>query len=305
MFGISSMKFSLRQLQVFYLVSSHKSVSQAAKELDISQSAASMSLSQLEAQLDKPLFIRKGHKMELTNWGEWLRPHVFDMLQTSKRIEAGMQEMDLVSGRIVLGASQTPAMHMVPSLISKMDKAYPRLLIDLGVENTEHVIEGLLDYRFDVGLIEGHCDDERIERQLWCNDELVIIAGVNNPLSQMDEVLPEQLSEALWVVREPGAGTREIFDLHIHKVVDQVQVHREYDHVDVILEMVKNSDYLGCLSRRSVNAWVEAGHLKILNVPELKMGRHFSFIWRKNEVASPSREAIIDMANELVTGESD
>lgn len=295
------MKFSLRQLQVFYLVATHNSVSLAAKELDISQSAASMSLSQLETLLNKPLFTRKGHRMELTNWGEWLRPLAHDLLTTGSRIEAGMQEMDLASGSMALGASQTPALHLVPQLISKLDTDYPRLAIELGVENTEHIIDGLLDFRYDLGLIEGHCDDERLDRSVWCSDELVIIAAADHPLAQQEEVSFDQLSKELWVLREHGAGTREIFDLHIHKHIDRLQVHREYDQVNVIVEMVKNSNYLGGLSSRSVQPWVDSGEVKVLSAPPLKMERKFSFIWRKQDTVNPARQLIIDAAMELVS----
>ncbi|TCS38151.1 LysR family transcriptional regulator [Reinekea marinisedimentorum] len=294
------MKFSLRQLQVFYLVATHNSVSLAAKELDISQSAASMSLSQLETLLDKPLFTRKGHRMELTSWGEWLRPLAHDLLATGTRIQAGMQDMDLVSGSMALGSSQTPALHLVPQLISQLDKDFPRLAIELGVENTEHVIDGLLDFRYDLGLIEGHCDDERVERSIWCNDELVIVASADHPLSSLDEVSFEQLSQERWVLREPGAGTREVFDLNIHKHIDQLQVHREYDQASVILELVKNAEYLSGLSSRSVQPWVDAGAVCILNVPELNMERKFSFIWRKQDSENPARDIVIEAARKLV-----
>lgn len=294
------MKFSLRQLQVFYLVATHNSVSLAAKELDISQSAASMSLSQLETLLDKPLFTRKGHRMELTSWGEWLRPLAHDLLATGSRIQSGMQDMDLVSGTIALGSSQTPGLHLVPQLISQLDKEYPRLAVELGVENTEHVIDGLLDFRYDLGLIEGHCDDERIERRLWCNDELLIVAAADHPLAGQDEVSFEQLSSERWVLREPGAGTREVFDLHIHKHIEQLQVHREYDQVNVILEMVCSGGYLSGLSSRSVRPWIESGAVRVLNVPDLKMERTLSFIWRRQDSENPARDIVIEAARQLV-----
>lgn len=293
------MKFSLRQLQVFQLISETQSVSEAAKALHMSQSAASMALAQLESILDKPLFTRQGRRMELTNWGQWLRPHVKELLACCHTIEMGMQDRELVSGQLNLATSQTPAEQLVPTLIREMDTNFPRLNLKLEVENTEHVIEGLLDYRFDLGIIEGHCDDERIERQLWCKDELVLIASTQHPYAQRDQTSLTQLSLAHWILREKGAGTREIFDSSIHKYLDQIKVHREYDQINVILEMVAEGQYLSCLSYRSVKPWVESGRIKILNVPELTMTRDFSFAWRKHEGENPSRNAIISTAKSI------
>ncbi|WP_075187740.1 LysR family transcriptional regulator [Teredinibacter haidensis] len=294
------MKFSLRQLQIFQLIAEHQRVSDAAKELHMSQSAASMGLAQLEASLGHPLFIRQGRRMDLTNYGLWLRPHVHEVLANCRTIEMGMSELDLVSGQIQLGVSQTPAEHLVPALFCQMDRSFPRLNLKLEVENTEHVIAGLLDYRYDLGIIEGRCDDERIAREVWCKDELVILASTQHPYSRQESTTLTQLELAQWILREPGAGTREIFDSSIHKYLKQLNVHREYEQVGVILALLVKGNYLGCLSRRSVEPWVESGQLKILNVPELSITREFLFIWRKQESDNPSRNAILKTAKSIV-----
>jgi DNA-binding transcriptional LysR family regulator len=295
------MKFSLRQLEIFQQVAEKKSVSEAAKALHLSQSAASMGLAQLESMLGQPLFIRQGRQMELTHWGFWLQPHVQDVLAGCHTIAMGMADLDIVSGQIHIGASQTPAEQLVGELISEMDHNYPRLNIGLDVENTENVINGLLDYRYNIGVIEGHCDDARIERQVWCKDELVIVASCKHPFSRQILTSLSQLEESNWILRERGAGTREIFDSSIHKHLDQIKVHRVYDQVNVILPLVAGSQYLSCLSYRSVKPWVESGKLNILSVPELDMNREFSLIWRKQELDNPIRQAILKTANKIVS----
>jgi DNA-binding transcriptional LysR family regulator len=293
------MKFSLRQMQVFNYVAEYQSVSEAAKELNMSQSAASMALSQLESMLEKPLFIRQGRKMKLNNSGLWLRPHVHQLLSNCHTIELGMKDRDLVSGLISLGASQTPAEHLVPALVTQLDQDFPHLQVDFGVENTEHVIQGLHEYRYDLGIIEGHCDDESMDVQKLCEDELVIVASAQHAYAQGEQTSLTQLEMAQWILRERGAGTREIFDISIHEHIDQLNVHREYDHVGVIVALVADGNYLTCLSRRSVHQAVSQGVLAILNVPELNMVRDFSFVWRKSEGSSASRVAMIKTAKTL------
>ncbi|GAL12292.1 transcriptional regulator LysR family [Vibrio astriarenae] len=70
------MRYSLKQLAVFDAVAELGSVSQAAERLAVTQSAASMSLSQLEKLLGRDLFIRQGKDMRLSHWGNWLRPRL-------------------------------------------------------------------------------------------------------------------------------------------------------------------------------------------------------------------------------------
>lgn len=293
------MKFSLRQMQVFQQVAEQQSVSEAARVLNMSQSAASMALAQLENLLGHDLFQREGRKMTLNHWGQWLRPHVQQLLGNCRTIELGLQSMDLVSGALTLGASQTPAEFVVPNLIASLDRDFPHLELGLGVENTEGIITGLIDYRYDLGLIEGHCDDERVAQQPLCDDELVVVAAPDHPFAQQEQTTLAQLEASRWVLRERGAGTREIFDLAIHEHIESLKVHREYDQVAVIKALVGQSHYLTCLSRRAVSRAVSAGRLVILNVPWLTMRRDFRFIWRKADAVNELRDLVINRARQL------
>lgn len=63
--------------------------------------------------LGRPLFERQGKQMALTHWGMWLRPKAKRLLQDAQQIEMGFYEQHLLSGELKLGASQTPAEHLV------------------------------------------------------------------------------------------------------------------------------------------------------------------------------------------------
>ncbi len=76
--------------------------------------------------------------MALTHWGMWLRPKAKRLLQDALQIEMGFYEQHLLSGHIRLGASQTPAEHLVPDLISIIDNDFPEMRISLGVQSTQY-----------------------------------------------------------------------------------------------------------------------------------------------------------------------
>ena len=68
------MRFTLRQLEVFLAVARSESVSRAAVELGMSQSAVSGALSDLEQQFNIQLFDRIGKRLQLSQLGNSLRP---------------------------------------------------------------------------------------------------------------------------------------------------------------------------------------------------------------------------------------
>ncbi|MDR9825331.1 LysR substrate-binding domain-containing protein [Vibrio sp. FNV 38] len=294
------MRYSLKQLAVFDAVAELGSVSQAAERLSVTQSAASMSLSQLEKLLGRDLFIRQGKEMRLSHWGNWLRPRAKRLLQDAEQIEIGFYDQHLFSGKINIGASQTPAEHLVPELISIIDNDFPEIRMGLNVQSSKAVIEGVLNYKYDLGIIEGRCDDNRTHQEEWCRDHLVIVAAAHHPYAKSDRVSLAQLEHAQWVLREGGAGTREIFESAMVPLIPDLDVWREYSHVPAIRSLVANGKYLTCLPYLDVVPDIERGKLVSLNVPELKMERAISFIWRAEMGDHPLLECVKREAHRML-----
>lgn len=294
------MRYSLKQLAVFDAVANLGSVSQAADQLALTQSATSMALSQLEKMLGRPLFERQGKRMALTHWGVWLRPKARKLLFDAQQIELGFYDQHVLSGEVSLGASQTGAEHLVPELISNIDSDFPEIRIELGIGNTAEIIEGVKNYKYELGIIEGRCDDSRLAQEEWTRDHLVIVASKHHPYAKKETVSLAQLENAKWVLREPGAGTRRIFDGAIHGLIDNLDVWREYAHVPVLRTMVAQGSYLSCLPYLDVEKFIEREELVALKVPELDMERTLSFIWREDAVDNPLRECIKKEAQRML-----
>lgn len=82
------MKYSLRQLEIFVAISRTASVSRAAEDLSLSQSATSTSLSEFEKQFDLQLFDRLGKSLRINETGQQLLPRAVELLDRAKEIEA-------------------------------------------------------------------------------------------------------------------------------------------------------------------------------------------------------------------------
>ena len=294
------MKYSLKQLIVFDAVANQESVSAAARQLSMTQSAVSMSLSQFENVLDRPLFTRQGNRLTLSHWGRWLRPKAKHLLQEAQQIQMGLHGQQIISGHLMLCSSQTAAEHVLPKLLTQIDTDFPELRIELMIENTEHVIQCLLNYECDLGIVEGRNDDTRIHQKKLIDDHLVVFTNPHHPFAKSDSVSLAQLEQARWVLREIGSGTRRIFDGAVHGLIDNVNVWKVYESVPVLKALVENGFYLGCLPYLDVAKEVENGQLVILPTPQLDMKRSLSFVWRKDSGENPLRDCILAEARRLV-----
>lgn len=294
------MKFTLKQLAVFDAVADQESVSAAARQLSMTQSAVSMSLSQFENVLDRPLFDRQGNRLTLSHWGRWLRPKAKRLLQDAEQIEMGLHDQQIISGNFTLYASQTAAEHIVPDLISKIDSDFPELRITLKILNTEQVIQGLLNHECDLGLVEGRNDDTRIHQKKVIDDHLVVFTNPHHPFANAESVSLAQLEQAKWVLREIGSGTRRIFDGAIHGLIDNINVWKVYESVPVLKKMVENGFYIGCLPYFDVAKEVDNGQLVLLPTPQLDMKRSLSFVWRQDSGENPLRDCILAETRRLM-----
>ncbi|MBT1445745.1 LysR family transcriptional regulator [Shewanella sp. JM162201] len=293
------MKYTLKQMAVFDAVASLESVSGAARKLSMTQSAVSMSVQQLENLLGRPLFIRQGNRLILSHWGTWLRPRARKLLADATQIAMGLHDQHLLSGNLALCASQTAAEHLLGDLISRIDGDFPQIHIELMVENTENVVQAVLEYEVDLGIIEGRSDDARLCLEPWLEDHLVVIAAPHHPYGKYGNISLSQLEFAKWVLREQGAGTRRIFDAAIHGNLDRLNVWREYEQVSVLKALVRNGPYLSALPYLDVEKEVQAGQLIILPTPKLNMKRQLSFVWRLDAADNPLRDCVIAEARRL------
>ena len=86
-----------RQIQYFLCLAEEKSVTRAARQLNIVQPALSMQIAKLEAELGQKLFERSSHGMTLTVAGEAFCRLVSPI---ARDVEYAKQEMARLNGRI-------------------------------------------------------------------------------------------------------------------------------------------------------------------------------------------------------------
>jgi DNA-binding transcriptional LysR family regulator len=275
------MRITLKQLSVFNAVAKTSSVSKAADSIALSQSATSMSLSELEQQLGAPLFHRHGKRLQLNEYGRWLQPKVHQLLQQAIEIEQSANR-DFLQGHLKISASSTIGNYLIPAMIGEFAKTHPQVEIDLSVGNTEQVIEDMLHLRADIGLIEGPCHTQQLNCQPWRTDALKVFCRPDHLLAKKRKVSPAMMTSEAWILREPGSGTREIFSLACQGIMANLTVKLELGNSEAIKQAVKTGLGLGCLSELALLSETKHKELKILATPELNLTRELSIVQSKN-----------------------
>ncbi len=118
LFGITDMRYTLRQLEVFLAVARTGSVSRAGDELAMSQSAASGALSDFERQFDVRLFDRIGKRLQLSDVGRALRSRAEALWDQARDLESALTN-HADGGRLRVGATLTIGNYVAVPLMAR------------------------------------------------------------------------------------------------------------------------------------------------------------------------------------------
>jgi DNA-binding transcriptional LysR family regulator len=147
-------QMKLSQLRILVAVAEHESFSEAALQLDMSQSAVSHGIAALEEHLGVLLFARGRHGARLTPVGDRIVDHARIILQQA---EAIVQEADLTKGlkggQVRVASFRSIAIHLLPDAIAQFNQRYPDIAVNLSEhDNYRQVEKALREGRADIGL---------------------------------------------------------------------------------------------------------------------------------------------------------
>ena len=297
------MHFTLRQLEIFLAVAQQGTVSAAAQRLSMSQSATSTALGELERQFEIRLFDRIGRSLRLNAVGLDLLPRAVGLLDRAAEIE-GVLGRHAVFGDLSIGATLTVGNYLATLVVADFLQRHPESHIDLRVHNTTAILDGLLRFELDLGLVEGPCHHPDLEVEQWVADELVVFAAPDHALAAAGEVPWARLAQEPWILREPGSGTRATFDQAVAGLAGPVRVRLELEHTEAIKRSVEAGLGLGCISRLALRDAFRRGSLAPVECPELRLGRHFSFVWHRQKYRTAGMAAFLELCRQYTCGVS-
>jgi DNA-binding transcriptional LysR family regulator len=255
------------------------SFSAAAKRLGVTQPAISAQIRTLEEHFGTKLIMRSGRSWVPTAAGEQLYTYAGELNAVAERLEEAMMAFGtLPAGRLDVGASTVPGEFLLPKLLSPFCETYPAIRVCVQVNDTASVVEQLLLRRVDIAIIGAALAMDRLELVPFANDDLVLIASSDNPLSKLKSIHRDDLVFQSWVLRERGSGTRSMVSEAMAAVgldPENLAVAMELGTTEAVKRAVKAGVGLSFVSSYALEPGdlTEAGGIRVLTVPSLKAQR--------------------------------
>jgi DNA-binding transcriptional LysR family regulator len=120
-------------------------------------------------------------------------------------------------GKLVIAVSQTIANYWLPSRLQAFQAAHPGIDVEVRIANTERVAADVFEIQADIGFIEGDIDNGALSVRRIDGDALVIVVGQKHPFARQRRLPADWMTKTPWILREPGSGTRRMFELTLKK----------------------------------------------------------------------------------------
>ena len=210
------MTMTLDQLRIFLAVAERRHVTRAAQALGLTQSAVSAAIATLEAQPGVRLFDRVGRGIELSEEGRSFVPAARAVLAQAETARLLLQDLaQQTRGSLRIFASQSVASYWLPARLVALRERHPGIEVTLNVGNSRQAAAAVQEGAADLGFVEGELPPSALRQQVVARDELVLIMDKSHPLAKQPGFGASEYRALRWVMREPGSGTRSVFEAHL------------------------------------------------------------------------------------------
>ncbi len=185
------------------------SVTAAADELVVTQPSVSAAVAALSRELGTPVTEREGRGIRPTAAGNAFAPFAADvigLLEEGRR--AAREAAQLADRRLRLAAVTTAAESFVPPLMRAFSQNHESIGLTLAVGNREQVLDLVLDHRADVAIGGRPPRDPRVQAIPILPNDFVLITAPDDPNANGAPIDSAELEQRMWLMREPGSGTR-------------------------------------------------------------------------------------------------
>ncbi|NMA68377.1 MAG: LysR family transcriptional regulator [Desulfitobacterium sp.] len=254
-----------RQLEIFVSVYRLRNFSRAGEALFLSQPTISNQISCLEDELGVKLFDRTSRQIIPTESAKTFYGYALKMLDLRERASFALSKNKEIEGRLEIAASTIPSQYLLPGPMKSFQEKYPNVSFLMNKGDTEEVTKGLLEMKYEIGIVGARMDENNLVYQKLTQDKLVLITqntdeeiddkvegdnaegdrfGVDKveadrvERGKVEGAVPggsvkerkislESLLHKKFIVREPGSGTRLTFEMALkEKGIDPDVLHK-------------------------------------------------------------------------------
>jgi DNA-binding transcriptional LysR family regulator len=291
-----------KQLAAFCAVVEHRSFSQAADQLGVTQPAVSLQIRSLEQRLGQQLLDRSGRRVEPTEAGMRLYRGAQRLLALEEQIlhELGDDPDGELTGRLEIGGSTGPGGSVLPVVLAEFQQLNPQVHVALSVSDSHTIVEQVARRELELGVVGVSGRHRGITFEPFYRDEVVLVVPAGHKRAGKTMSLAALKKEPLVLMQE-GAGVRQMIDDALREL--GVRLRDLNVRLELGLQESARAAVLGgfgatFISRIAIEGDLAAGTLALVRVEGLEPAREIQLARATGRAETRVAQAFVAYARE-------
>lgn len=234
---------TIRDLEIFIEVVRAKNMSNAAKNLKISQPTVSHAISQIENEYNVKLFDRISKKLYITDVGLRLYDYALNILEQFEDTVVFLQSSS-TAHNINLGVSSNFSSQFLLEIINDYEKKKEDVSLRVYVDSREKIIEKLNSGIINLAIIDGDAGIEDNSAESFYEDEIFIISSKDSDIKDKEVLDAEDLRNKKFVLGDLDDNSKKMLLNFLREKGIPIDLKFICQNKDMVLNIVKNSDAL-------------------------------------------------------------
>ncbi len=273
----------LRTLEIFCTIAEQRSFSRAAACHDVTQSAVSQSIAQLEESIGVQLIDRSKRPLVLTAAGQTYWHGLRDVLRSYQRLENEVRSTSKqLSGQITVGTIVSVGLSYMPEATEEFRRLHPEVEVKTAIGSNSRVFEMTADGEVDLGLVSYPRSTKQLQSVLWQQEPMRLVCSSEHPLATLNEISLSQINGMEMIGFDRDLTLRHEIDQCLSKAGVNVNIRLELDNADSMIRAIQANRGIGIVPEAAVRRETAIGSLRVVACRELRMTRPLGIIFRRS-----------------------
>jgi LysR family transcriptional regulator for metE and metH len=288
------LQLDVRHLRLVDAIAQGGTLTRAAAMLNLTQSALSHQLRDIEDRLGANLFARETRRMVLTPAGERLLSTAKSVLEQISAVEteirngAGNSRVEL---RISTGCYT--CYHWLPPRLIELRKKLPLVEVEIVADYTRRPIEGLLDGKLDLAIVSDSVRNSRLSIDHLFQDEVVAVVPAEHPFAARSYAGAAELAgEQLLVYNVPDSRLSVLQDV-LRPAGLTPRSLKKIELTEAIIELARAGLGVAILARWAAKPYLRDERLKTVRLTKRGLMRNWTAVTLKRDRRAPHIEEFI------------
>lgn len=291
-----------RQLLAFCTLVQTGSFTETARILNLTQSAISHSVKNLETDLRSQLVTRTGRKINITEDGEELYKDAQHILNQMQGVRMRIQDRaNWGRGRLRIGASTTACQHILPNVLREFNECFPDCIMTITPADTPELLEMTRRHEIDLAIIVTPDRLSDVEIKPLFSDELILVTSPIHDFAQNRTIRMSKIAQERMILYNKGSQTFDQIELFFRKNKLSLENYIELGSMEAIKELVKINYGVSFMASWIVENEINAGSLVHIPTGSKKILRNWSASYAKDKKLSITEETFLGICESVAS----